>query len=141
MRYRSTGQAAANPGCRAAIVVASRLLVGFRSCCMKHSSMIWLIPLFALAASAAEAGMSDADAAKLMAKYNCQTCHTVDKKLVGPAFRDVAKKYASDSTASEKLQSKVKNGGSGVWGPIPMPPNDVPAADLSALVQWITALK
>jgi cytochrome c len=106
---------------------------------MKCSSMIWFVPVLAFSASAA--GMSDADAIKLMTEYNCQTCHTVDKKLVGPAFRDVAKKYASDSTASEKLQGKVKNGGSGVWGPIPMPPNNVPAADLTALVQWITALK
>jgi hypothetical protein len=50
---------------------------------------------------------------KLTAKYNCQACHTVDKKLVGPAFRDIAKKYAGDATAVDKLEGKVKNGSTG----------------------------
>jgi cytochrome c len=108
---------------------------------MKIHSAIWLVPVLGLAASVAEAAMSDADASTLMTKYNCQACHTVDKKLVGPAFREVAKKYAGDAKAGEKLQNKVKNGSTGVWGPIPMPPNNVPAADLAALVEWITSLK
>src|ERR1700730_9085264 len=108
---------------------------------MKIHSAIWLVPVLGLAASAAEAAISDADASSLMTKYNCQACHTVDKKLVGPAFRDVAKKYASDSAAAEKLQGSGKKGSTGVWGPVPRPPNSVPAADLAALVQWITSLK
>ena len=89
-------------------------------------------------APAAEAAT---DGAPLAAKYNCQACHTVDKKLVGPAYKEVAAKYAGDSTALAKLQQKVKNGGSGAWGAIPMPPNNVPDADLKTLVEWILALK
>jgi len=95
----------------------------------------------AFAASTAHAALSDADAAKTMAKYNCQACHTIDKKLVGPAFRDVAKKYAGDADAAHKLEAKVKNGSTGVWGPVPMPPNNVPPADLGPLVAWLLALK
>jgi cytochrome c len=100
-----------------------------------------LIAFCALASFDAEAAISDADAAKLTAKYNCQACHVVDKKLVGPAFRDVAKKYAGDAGALDKLQGKVKNGSTGAWGPIPMPPNTVPDSDIKALVEWILSLK
>ena|ERR1700722_10861907 len=108
---------------------------------MKGTSAMLSTLLCALSVSTARAAISDADAATLMTKYNCQACHTVDKKLVGPSFRDVAKKYAGDATASAKLEGKVKGGGTGVWGAIPMPPNNVPPADLSALVSWILALK
>jgi len=80
-------------------------------------------------------------AAALAAKYNCQACHAVDKKLVGPAYKEVAAKYAGDASAPAKLEQKVKNGGTGVWGAIPMPPNNVPDADLKTLVEWILALK
>ena len=86
------------------------------------------------------AGFS-ADASALAAKYNCQACHTVDKKLVGPAYKEIAAKYASDSAAPAKLEQKVKAGGSGVWGPVPMPPTNAPDADLKTLVAWILAQK
>src|SRR5918999_1675165 len=76
-----------------------------------------------------------ADASALAAKYNCQACHALDKKVVGPSYKEVAAKYAGDSGALDKLQKKVKSGGSGVWGAIPMPPNNVPDADLKALVE------
>ena len=91
--------------------------------------------------SAPMAATSDAAATQLLTKYNCQACHTVDKKVVGPAYKEVAAKYASDSTALAKLEQKVKNGGTGVWGAIPMPPNNVPDADIKTLVEWILALK
>ena len=113
---------------------------------MKSELPMKVIPLFslcvgcALSAMAVEAATNDADATRLVAKYNCQACHTVDKKLVGPSFRDIATKYASDKAALERLQATVKNGGTGVWGPIPMPPNNVPAADLTTLVRWILSL-
>src|SRR5262245_23808520 len=81
------------------------------------------------------------DATPLLTKYNCQACHTVDKKLVGPTYKEVAAKYASDGAAVAKLEKKVKSGGSGVWGAIPMPPNNVPDADLKTLVEWILAQK
>ena len=81
------------------------------------------------------------DGAPLAAKYNCQACHAVDKKIVGPAYKDVAAKYAGDSGALVKLQQRIKSGGSGVWGAIPMPPNNIPDADLKTLVDWILATK
>jgi cytochrome c len=87
------------------------------------------------------AATSDADATQLLAKYNCQAYHTVDKKLVGPAYKEVAAKYKGDTAAPAKLEQKVKNGGSGVWGAVPMPPNNVPDADLKTLVAWILAQK
>jgi cytochrome c len=89
----------------------------------------------------AAAATSDAAATQLLTKYNCQACHTVDKKLVGPSYKEVAAKYAGDSAAAAKLEQKIKNGGSGVWGSIPMPPNNVPDADLKTLAEWILALK
>jgi cytochrome c len=71
-------------------------------------------------------------------KYNCLACHQIDTKLVGPAYKDVAKKYKGQADAVAKLSAKIKNGSSGVWGPIPMPPNAaVPDADIKALVEWI----
>ena len=78
----------------------------------------------------------------LAKKHNCLACHAVDKKLVGPAYKDVAAKYAKDSGAEAKLVEKVKKGGQGVWGQVPMPPNpQVPDADVQALVKWILSQK
>jgi cytochrome c len=66
----------------------------------------------------------------LAKKYNCLACHQVDKKVVGPAYKEIAKKYKGQAGAQAKLAEKVKKGGSGVWGPVPMPPNAaVPDAD------------
>jgi len=74
----------------------------------------------------------------LAKKYNCLACHAVDKKVVGPAYRDVAKKFKGQPDAVATLSAKVKKGSSGAWGPIPMPPNAaVPDADIKALVEWI----
>lgn len=82
-----------------------------------------------------------ADEALAKAK-NCMACHAVDKKLVGPSYKDVAKKYAGDATAVDKLAEKVIKGGSGVWGPVPMPANSqVNDADAKKLVGWILSLK
>jgi cytochrome c len=69
---------------------------------------------------------------------NCVACHAVDKKLIGPAYKDVATKYASDKDAVAKLTKKVREGGTGVWGQIPMPSNpQVTAAEAESLVKWI----
>jgi cytochrome c len=108
---------------------------------MKTFSAVMLISVALVGGSAARASTSDAEAAKLMAQHNCQACHTVDKKLVGPAFRDVAKRYAGNAGAAASLEGKVKNGSTGTWGQVPMPPNNVPPADLDSLVQWILSLK
>lgn len=68
----------------------------------------------------------------------CLACHQVDKRVVGPSFREVAAKYAGDNTAAGKLAAKIKQGGSGVWGTSPMPPNPaVSDADTQQLVSWI----
>lgn len=94
--------------------------------------------LFMLAAAGVLAApLAQADEA-LLKKYNCISCHTMDKKLVGPAYKDVAKKYKGQKDAVAKLSEKVKKGGQGVWGPVPMPPNpQVPDADIRKLVQFI----
>jgi len=79
---------------------------------------------------------------ELAKKHNCLACHTVDKKLVGPSYKEVAAKYRGDPSAAAKLADKVKKGGQGVWGQIPMPPNpQVPDADVKALVSWILSQK
>ena len=79
---------------------------------------------------------------ELAKKHNCFACHAVDKKVVGPSYKDVAAKYRNDPQAEAKLFEKVKKGGSGVWGPVPMPPNSqVPDGDIKKLVSWILSLK
>ena len=77
-----------------------------------------------------------------MKKHACIACHAVDKKMVGPAYKDVAAKYRGQKDAEAKLMEKVKKGGVGVWGQVPMPPNAaVPDADVKTLVNWILSLK
>ncbi len=73
---------------------------------------------------------------------NCLSCHAMDKKVVGPAFKDIAKKYAGDAKAADALAAKVIKGGSGVWGPVPMPANaQVSAAESKKLVTWVLSAK
>ena len=77
----------------------------------------------------------------LAQKHSCMACHAIDKPLVGPPFRLVATKYAGNKNAEAQLMQKVRNGGSGVWGKLPMPPNpQVGDADLRTLVRWVLAL-
>ncbi len=79
----------------------------------------------------------------LVQKGGCLACHTKDKKVVGPAFKDVAAKYKGQVDAPAKLADKVRKGGAGVWGPIPMPPNGADKlndAELKAVVEWILKL-
>jgi cytochrome c len=79
---------------------------------------------------------------ELAQKKNCMACHAVDKKLVGPAYKDVAAKYANDKDAVKKLSEKIIKGGSGVWGPVPMPANtQVSPAEAETLVKWILTTK
>ena len=73
---------------------------------------------------------------------NCLACHAVENKIVGPAFKDVATKYAGDKAASAKLAAKIMAGGGGVWGAVPMPANpQVKDAEAKQLVDWILGLK
>lgn len=100
--------------------------------------------LLAIASVAAGFAVSTpvmADLALATAK-NCMACHAVDKKIVGPAYKDVATKYAGQKDAPAKLAIKVMKGGAGVWGPIPMPANaQVSADEAKKLVTWILAQK
>ncbi|HEX9687307.1 MAG TPA: c-type cytochrome [Burkholderiales bacterium] len=108
--------------------------------------MKFAMTLLAAAASvtlAAGAHAADAKAAEALAKSSgCLACHTVDKKLVGPSYQEIAKRYRTDKGAAANLAQKVKAGGKGAWGDIPMPPNaHVKDADIRAIVQWILSLK
>ena len=94
------------------------------------------------AAGAAHAALDNAKAEAMMKKDGCAACHAVDKKIVGPAYVEVAAKYKNDKNAVATLTKKVKEGGSGVWGQIPMPPNAaVSEADVKELVAWLLTLK
>lgn len=101
-----------------------------------------VISMIAAAGLMVAGSASAAEMNPLAKKHNCTSCHTVDKKLVGPAYADVAKKYKGQADAEAKLVAKVSKGGSGVWGPMPMPPNapKVPEADIKELVKWVLSL-
>ncbi len=88
-------------------------------------------------------GAQSADAALDIAKKNgCMACHNLDTKLVGPSWKDVGRKYAGDAEAEAKLVTKVRKGGKGVWGEVPMPPNvTVKEADVRTLVKYVLTLK
>ena len=97
--------------------------------------------VFALTLCAAAVAPAMADEALAKSK-NCMACHAVATKLVGPAYKDVAKKYAGDKTAADKLAAKVIKGGSGVWGAVPMPANpQVNEAEAKKLVAWVLSQK
>ena len=108
----------------------------------KHAALVSLAGLALFSAGAAHAAIDNTQAEALMKKDGCAACHSIDKKIVGPAYVDVAAKYKGDKDAVAKLTKKVKEGGSGVWGQIPMPPNAAtPTVDISDLVTWILTLK
>ena len=97
--------------------------------------------LIALTVAAVVAGPAFASADLAKAK-NCMACHAVDKKLVGPSYKDVAAKYAKDKDAVAKLATKIQKGGSGVWGQVPMPANaNVNDAEAKALATWVMSIK
>lgn len=97
--------------------------------------------LIALTVLAAVSAPAMADLALAQSK-NCLACHAVDKKLVGPAYKDVAAKYAGQKGAVDKLAAKIMKGGSGVWGPVPMPANaQVNEAEAKKLAAWVLSLK
>jgi len=102
---------------------------------MKRSLWVCL----ALGVLVSNAALANADLAKAK---NCMTCHSVSSKVVGPAFKDVAAKYAGQKDAEDKLVRKVMKGGSGVWGAVPMPANtQVSEAEAHTLVKWVLSQK
>ena len=97
--------------------------------------------LFAMAAATLVSMPAFADLALAQSK-NCMACHAIDKKLVGPSYKDVAAKYAGDKGAVDKLATKIMKGGSGVWGPVPMPANaQVNEAEAKKLAAWVLSQK
>jgi cytochrome c len=99
------------------------------------------IVLFAVLAAAALNAPAQADQALATAK-NCMACHAIDKKLVGPAYKEVAAKYSSQKDAVDKLAVKIMKGGTGVWGPVPMPANpQVNEAEAKKLAAWVMTVK
>ena len=103
---------------------------------MKRTLMLSLVAVSALASTSA---MANADLAKAK---NCMACHAVQTKLVGPAYKDVAAKYAGQKDAEAKLTAKVLKGGAGSWGAVPMPANpQVTEAEARTLVKWVLAQK
>jgi cytochrome c len=102
---------------------------------MKRSLMLCMM----LSALASTGAMANADLAKAK---NCMACHAVGTKVVGPAYKDVAAKYAGQKDAEDKLVAKVMKGGAGVWGAVPMPANpQVSEAEARTLVKWVLAQK
>ena len=98
------------------------------------------VVIAAAAALALSAGVASADQA-LAQKNACMSCHQLDKKVVGPAFKDVAKKYKGDAKAAEHIVGVIKKGGKGVWGQVPMPPHpQVSDADAKKLADWVLSL-
>ncbi len=94
----------------------------------------------AYATSPTAAPLANAASKTLAQSKNCMACHALDKKVVGPAFRGVAERYKGDSKAQEKLSAKVRAGGAGSWGQIPMPANlQVSETEAHQLVGWILA--
>jgi len=99
------------------------------------------LALCALASLSLVSGAAFASADLAKAK-NCMACHALDKKLVGPSYKDVAAKYASDKDAAGKLAKKIREGGTGAWGQVPMPANpQVSEADALALAKWVLTVK
>ena len=94
----------------------------------------------AIACAQANAGLNDKSAQEIMAKAGCAACHSIDKKGVGPAYKDVAKKRKSEKGAVAMLEKKVRGGGSGAYGAIPMPPNPkdkISDKELHEMVEWV----
>jgi len=106
---------------------------------MKRLAMVLPAVMAAAALSASLPARANEELAK---KHACFACHAVDKKLVGPSYKDVAGKYRGDAGAEAKLVDKVKKGSQGTWGQVPMPPNaNVPDGDIRTLVKWILSQK
>ena len=96
-----------------------------------------LILILAAAAAQADEPVGDQTGLKLVEKYNCQQCHTIDRTHGGPSFSAIAKRYASDPNARNEVAARILNGSTGAWGPLPMPPVSVSKEDLRPLVDWI----
>jgi len=110
--------------------------------CADEAKTTAAAPTAAAAAAPASPAVDAVAAQTLATKHACMACHKVDAKLIGPGLKEIAAKYKGDKTAEAKLVDKVKKGGSGVWGSVPMPPHpQVPDAEVKTVVQWVLSLK
>lgn len=100
-----------------------------------------LIPMFALGAAFAMQPALASDGETIFKSNACVACHSIDTKMVGPSLKDVAAKNADVEGAVETLALHIKNGNAGLWGPIPMPPNQVTEEEATILAEWILTLK
>jgi cytochrome c len=99
---------------------------------------VWIL-VTAIASLASTPALASADLAQ---KKNCMACHALDKKLIGPGYKEVATKYAGQKDAADKLADKIVKGGVGAWGQVPMPANpQVSAAEAKQLANWILTIK
>jgi cytochrome c len=107
---------------------------------MTHLKNTVFLLLSLAAASVVHAAEDNSRAIALSNKSACMGCHAVDRKMVGPSYKDVAAKYAGDASAADKLAKKIKSGGAGVWGAVPMPPQPALSdADVRVLADWVLA--
>ena len=108
---------------------------------MRSRTALWVVAGAIGAGSLAVSWAARADdQLKLATDKGCTACHAVDKKVIGPSYKEVSTKYKGDAKAPEVLAQKVVKGGQGVWGPIPMPPNKVTEDESRKLVAWILSL-
>ena len=105
-------------------------------------SRFFLSTLLVLGATGHAFAQDGADVADLVKASGCLSCHSVQEKIVGPAFKDVAAKYANDADAVSSLAQSVKNGSRGKWGRVPMPPHaSISTEDLTTLATWVMTHK
>lgn len=106
---------------------------------MKFFYLIWIAISLSFSASALGAD----DGAALFKQHSCTVCHSISKEVVGPSLNEVAAKYRGDPGAQAMLEKKIRHGGSGVWGSMPMPPTakSVSDADVNTIVKWVLSLK
>ena len=108
---------------------------------MKTATVFTAGAALALTALLGTAPAMAQDAEALAKSKNCFACHAVDKKVVGPSYKDVAAKFADDPGAVDMLADRIKNGSSGVWGAVPMPPNNVTDEEAKQLAEWVMSMK
>jgi len=103
--------------------------------------MTWVTAAAAAAALVAPVAAQTSDPTALARTKKCMNCHALDQKLVGPAFKAVAARYAADKEAEDRLAKKIRLGGVGAWGVVPMPTNDVSDAEARVLAHWVLQQK
>lgn len=101
---------------------------------MKKITLAAVLLGFCVSGAFAQEGLALAKAKR------CLACHQVEKKMIGPAYKDVAQRYHGDAHAADHLAHKIQKGGSGVWGEIAMPPNNVTPEEAKTLAQWVLSL-